>query len=334
MDSPGPATKVLSIVGAGRSGTTILASILGEVPGVVAAGEIRWLWQRGVLEHRSCGCSEPPARCPVWSTVIERVLATPPDADLARLPLLGEILGRQTELDSPRNRLRVIRSADGRGGTWPALDRMREVAEQVCAGLVAATQADVVVDTSKRAQDAAVWAALRSVDHYVLHIVRDPRAVAFSWRRRKPAGPGEVERTMSSRRLLSSVKRWTENCLGAELLRRQLPPHRWLFVRYEDFAAAPRPTVARMLDLLSLSADPPFVGDRTVTLRTNHIVAGNPSRFRTGPVHVRADTEWKRAMTQRDQATVAALTLPLLVKYGYPLRIPRTRDAAAPSTGD
>jgi len=334
MDSSGPATKVLSIVGAGRSGTTILASILGEVPGVVAAGEIRWLWQRGVLEHRSCGCSEPPARCPVWSTVLGRILATPPDTDHARLPLVGEILRSQRELSSPRNRLRVIRSADGRGGTWLALDRMREVTEQVCAGLVEATHADVVVDTSKRAQEAAVWASLPSIDHYVLHIVRDPRAVAYSWRRRKPAGPGEVQRTMSTRRLLSSVKRWTENCLGAEMLRRQLPPHRWLFVRYEDFAAEPRPTVARMLELLSLSAHPPFDGDRTVTLGSNHIVAGNPSRFRTGPVRIRADTEWKREMTQRDQATVAALTLPLLVKYGYPLRIPRPGGPAAASTED
>src|SRR3712207_8311753 len=39
---------------------------------------------------------------------------------------------------------------------------------------------------SKRALDAAVLAALDTIDHYVLHIVRDPRAVAHSWRRAKP----------------------------------------------------------------------------------------------------------------------------------------------------
>src|SRR4051794_7526949 len=37
----GDQVTVLSVVGAGRSGTTVLASILGEVPGCAGAGEIR-----------------------------------------------------------------------------------------------------------------------------------------------------------------------------------------------------------------------------------------------------------------------------------------------------
>jgi hypothetical protein len=40
--------KTLSIVGAGRSGTTVLASILGEVEGIGSAGELRWLWEHGM----------------------------------------------------------------------------------------------------------------------------------------------------------------------------------------------------------------------------------------------------------------------------------------------
>jgi hypothetical protein len=47
MSSPQTSLKVLSIVGAGRSGTTVLASILGEVGGFASAGELRWLWERG-----------------------------------------------------------------------------------------------------------------------------------------------------------------------------------------------------------------------------------------------------------------------------------------------
>ena len=66
---------MLSIVGPGRSGTTVLAGILGEADGVVDVGELRWLWQRGLLERRSCGCGLPVAECPVWSSVVARVLA-------------------------------------------------------------------------------------------------------------------------------------------------------------------------------------------------------------------------------------------------------------------
>lgn len=313
-------TTVLSVVGAGRSGTTILASVLGELPAVFAAGEIRWLWQRGVLENRSCGCSLPPLQCPVWSAVVERVLGTAADHDLAHLPALTEILRSQREVTALRSRRRVIRSATDGEGAWPALDVMREVTAQVCQALVEATDATVIVDTSKRAQEAAVFAALDSIDHYVLHIVRDPRAVAYSWRRSKSAGPGTNHRTMGTRGLLASVQRWTENSLGAELLRRRLPADRWLSVRYEDFAADPRSVVTRVAAHLGLTAASPFDAAGRITLGTNHIVAGNPSRFRTGSVQIRADTEWRREMTQRDKLSIALLTLPLLLRYRYPVR--------------
>ncbi len=313
-------TKVLSIVGAGRSGTTILASVLGENPGVLAAGEIRWLWQHGVIEGRPCGCALPPLRCPVWSIPLQRLLTPGPDGEAARSPELSAILTSQQEVTSLKNRRRVIRSVDARTENWPALEHLRAVTAQICASLVQATGSTVIVDTSKRAQEAAVFASIASIDHYVLHVVRDPRAVAYSWRRSKPAGPGAADQTMGTRGLLSSVKRWTENSVGAELLRRRLPPERWLFLRYEDFAAEPESTVARVTDHLGIGARTPFADDRSITLHRNHIVAGNPSRFRIGPVTIEADTEWRQGMTQRDQVAVVALALPLLLRYGYPVR--------------
>ena len=43
------------------------------------------------------------------------------------------------------------------------------------------------------------------------------------------------------------MARWTENSLCAEVLRRYVPPERWMFLRYEDFAARPQETVAAIL---------------------------------------------------------------------------------------
>jgi hypothetical protein len=181
----------------------------------------------------------------------------------------------------------------------------------------------VIVDSSKRAQDAAVLAGLDGIDHYVLHMVRDPRAVVFSWQRRKTIRVAVETRDMATRGLLSSVLRWTENSLGAELLRRRIPRDRWMFLRYEDFAAAPRATVARIIEFLGEQADPPFLDDRNVVLGQNHTVAGNPNRFRTGPVTVSADDEWRRALPRRRQSAVRALTWPFLLRYGFPLRARR-----------
>src|ERR1700722_7728096 len=61
---------VVYLAGTGRSGSTVLANILGEVDGVFAAGELRYLWQRGLKEGRLCGCGLPVRESPVWSRVL------------------------------------------------------------------------------------------------------------------------------------------------------------------------------------------------------------------------------------------------------------------------
>ncbi|MEP6665258.1 MAG: sulfotransferase [Nocardioidaceae bacterium] len=302
-------------MGAGRSGTTVLASILSEVEGFASAGELRWLWKRGVSEQRPCGCGEIPERCPVWSPVIAQTLSL---SAAGQAPwTLQEIIRSQEEIASTRNRIRVLRSARGGHSDWEELSRVRAVTRSACQALADVTESRVVIDTSKRPHDAAVIAALDDVEHYVLHVIRDPRAVVHSWRRAKTFSVAGETRTMGTRRLPSTVRRWIASCLGAELLRRQLPVSRWLRLRYEDFSQDPRTAVDQILRLLGEHGRTPFENDDTVLLHPNHIVAGNPSRFTIGSVKIQADEEWRSQMTRRDQRLVELATKPLMRRYGY-----------------
>jgi Sulfotransferase family len=314
----GDQVTVLSVVGAGRSGTTVLASILGEVPGCAGAGEIRWLWQRGVLDGRPCGCGQKPTECPVWSQVIERCLSTPGPDGVP--PTVETIVAAQQELGERRNHRRVLRSAADGGEEWEALGLLRHVTGIAVRTFAEATGANVVIDTSKRPLDAAVMAQVKGVDHYVLHVLRDPRAVAHSWRRAKSFSIGEKTRTMGTRRLPSTVRRWVGSAIETEALRRQLPQRHWLRLRYEDFCAEPAGSMDRLLAMMGVAGRPPFEDDATVRLRPNHIVAGNPSRFTVGSVRIRVDEEWRTAMSRRDRLLVATSTWPLLRRYGYPWR--------------
>ena len=323
MSDAGGALKVLSVVGAGRSGTTVLASLLDEVDGVTSAGELRWLWERGVRDRRPCGCGRAPEECPVWGPVVTgsrehlTTLAPPRTVD--------DLIAAQHALKRPSAFPRVLRTVtdagagdgadDGAGLTDLAL--VQGAMAGVCRALAHTTGASVVVDISKRPLDAAVLAGVPDLDTYVLHVVRDPRAVVHSWRRAKTfSAAGEV-RTMGTRGLASSVRRWTGNALFAEALRRRYPPERWLHLRYEDFAARPRATTEQVLDFLGVRAATSFTDARTARLRPNHIVAGNPSRFTTGDVTIRQDDAWTREMPRRDQRVVVGLTLPLLYRYRY-----------------
>lgn len=321
MSTDRPRLKVLSMVGAGRSGTTVLASILGEVEGVLSAGELRWLWERGVLAGRPCGCGAPPAECPLWGPVIERAVQDLGGRDVRETA--QRIVAAQHEVGRRKNLPRVLASAGGRPSDWPALRLVQQATAAACEALVHTTGMLTLVDTSKRPIDAAIVASVPGIDHYVLHIVRDPRAVAHSWSRVKTFTAAGSTRTMGRLGARSTARRWVTNALAAELLLRRTPPERWLRLRYEDFAAEPRPRVDAILSFLGHGGPAPFLDDQTVLLGPNHIVSGNPNRFTTGEVTIRPDDEWRRQMPAPKQRGVALAAFPLMVRYGYLGRRPR-----------
>lgn len=303
--------KVLSVVGAGRSGTTVLASILGEVDGVVSAGELRWLWERGVLGGRPCACGAPPSACPVWAPVVRAAQEAVAGRSAAEVVRAQHAVARRSSFP------RALRAARDGAADWPEMDLVRRAYGAALTALADVSGAHLAVDISKRPIDAAVVAGLSGVDHYVLHLVRDPRAVVHSWRRGKTFEAAGQTLSMGTRGLPSTVRRWAGNSLWAEGLRRTVPADRWMHLRYEDLAASPRAQVARLLDFLGEPGRPPFLDERTVLLGPNHIVAGNPSRFTTGEVTVRPDEEWRHRMPVRDQRLVEALALPLMLHYRY-----------------
>jgi hypothetical protein len=94
---------------------------------------------------------------------------------------------------------------------------------------------------------------------------------------------------------------------------------RFMRLRYEDFIAEPRESVQRIVQMMGMG-DPelPFSDASTVVLAPNHTVAGNPDRLRSGPVVIRRDAG-KSRLGGRDQAIVTGLTMPLLLRFGYPL---------------
>ena len=101
-------------------------------------------------------------------------------------------------------------------------------------------------------------------------------------------------------------------------------------MRYEDFTAAPAGTLGRIAAFAGLPGPPPDgppltagvldtdeAGRWWAELRATHTASGNPMRFTTGRVPVRRDDRWQAAMLASKRRTVTALTLPLLMRYGY-----------------
>ena len=64
--------RVLYLGGLGRSGTTLVERLLGELPSVCALGEVVHLWQRDVLNDERCGCGAKFSACTFWKRVGEQ----------------------------------------------------------------------------------------------------------------------------------------------------------------------------------------------------------------------------------------------------------------------
>jgi hypothetical protein len=313
-------TRVLYVLGWGRSGSTVLANILGEIEGFFAVGELHYLWERGLLEGRLCGCGRTAEACEIWSEILRRV-GVGSQVDPA------EVTGWLRDTLRIRQTPRLLRLRRGVPLAPPALARYAALTERVYAEVREVTGARVVVDSSKIPADAALLPLLPGVDPYYVQLVRDPRAVAFSWARVKDHRDPNAPAVMVRHGTLDSGANWTTWNLLAEGLARKVGPGRFLRVRYEDLVAQPRTTVATIARMVGAAeAELPFEDEHTARLGPNHTVSGNPDRFRTGPTTLRSDDEWMRAQAAQDRWITTALALPLMRRYRYPVRL-RTASA-------
>lgn len=313
--------KVLYIVGWGRSGSTILDNILGQVDGFFSGGELYYVWDRGLVQNRRCGCGVPFRECEVWRQILARA-STRLDASAPH-----ELIRLARESTRTRHLASHLLGRHQTSSTY------REALHGLYGAIADTTGARVIVDSSKSPSYAAVLGGVEGFDLRLVHLVRDPRATAYSWSRRKLTPDEERLRHMRRHGAVASSVMWDAWNAAAKLLWRG-EPDRYLMLRYEDFLAFPQESVRRVVEFAGEPArELPFASDRTVRLEPNHTVSGNPSRFRTGLVELEPDQEWVAAMRRRDRALATAVASPLLRRFGYPIRpqcrAPREKEVLA-----
>jgi hypothetical protein len=296
--------KVLFIGGYGRSGSTLLDRILGSIDGFVSVGELRHIWQEGYGENRLCGCGTHFAECPFWTAVTQRAFGGRDRLDLERVLAAKARVDRYQRLPQL---VTGIAGAQWRGElAWYTL-QLRALYDAIAEESGAA----VIVDSSKDVSHGYVLGRIQPpIDLRLLHLVRDSRAVAHSWQRKKfnPGSGRDMDRFSITR---TSAEWVAINALTS--LARWLGHGHYTRLRYEDLVASPRHAVERIC--ASVGEPDRFVpvdDAGHIELAPSHTAAGNPMRFTSGPTAIRADEEWRAAMPRASRRLVTALTLPVL----------------------
>ncbi len=308
----GTRPRVLYLGGLGRSGTTLLERMLAELPGVCSLGEVVHLWRRGLGEDERCGCGEPFSRCPFWTQVGEVAFGGWAMVDRAR------VLELQSTIDRTR-RIPQLAFTSGNSALTRQCAEYADYYRRLYAAAAEVSGSAVVVDSSKNSSLAFCLRQPRRIDLRVLHMVRDSRGVAYSWTKRvqRPDRVGD-ESFMTQYSPWSAALLWDAHNLSFDLLRRLGTPT--LLVRYEELLTGPRQglaDIARFAGVPAGDASFTFVNDTDVTLKPTHTVSGNPMRFQTGQISLHRDDEWRTKFPARRRRLVSAVTLPLLLRYGY-----------------
>jgi hypothetical protein len=303
--------RVLYVGGAGRSGSTLLGQVLGQVPGFVHVGELVFVWRRGVLDNQLCGCGQPFLDCPFWTAVGEQAFGgwSNADADAA------ETQQRQVERSRHIPALLVPQTSSSfRSQLAGYVERMAAL----YAAVKQVSGATVIVETSKGPSHALMLRRVHDLDLLVCLLVRDSRGVAYSWTRRKRRhevqGDDAFMDTYSMRRTAAEWTSFNAAFTAAPAL--GIPLQR---IKYEDFIAQPDRAVRRLVGFAAGPGIevPDIFGPGTVRLAADHSMAGNPIRFTSGEVALRADEEWRSAMPAGQRRAMTLITAPWLLRYGY-----------------
>jgi hypothetical protein len=306
---------VLYIGGYGRSGSTVLAQTLGQIPGFIYVGELWHVWYRGIRDNERCGCGQFFNSCEFWRAVGEEAFGGWENVDVEKMVELGPHLERRrytphyalaAKTNVRSRKVNILLEECG-----PTLERLYRAIQMV-------SGAGVIVDSSKRFSYAALLSLLPFADLRVVHLVRDSRAVAYSWGRTKRSPAVVGGRLMPRMSPAHASRAWSI----------QNYPYTFFWglahlsrLRYEDFVSNPKVYLAETLVRVGFDDEVDRLHDvisgRQIYPSIDHTVSGNPGRFRTGSIELQPDEEWKVNMRGADKNIVTALTAPLLLKYGY-----------------
>jgi len=298
---------IVYIAGYGRSGSTIFDMLFNMHSAIMGAGELARIFDQW-NQKQKCSCGEYYQDCAFWSQVMAKFQTELPDItleDAARITLSVEKVTNLWRFSA--NRFCSMEKMYGR--IWRIL----------LEAIVTVNNAPVVVDSSKSTRVVTArplaLAKFSQIPVKIIHLVRDPRAVTWSYlrgsNRKLEAGEpakmrGGVPRVVLSWMITNAFVQFGLTKWQGEIIR----------VRYEDLVINPIPQLERLAQGLHLDLD-----GITEQLQHNkpimpgHGVAGNRLR-RMGVQQLRLDDEWRTHLSAFDRNLVRA-SWPLAHTYGY-----------------
>lgn len=288
--------KLVYIAGSGRSGSTLLARILGEIDGCINIGEaLRWWYDLERMgRSRPCACGRMVDECSFWKDFSELV---PESVQVFATKYI---------------RIRYIPFIALMKNTSWFRDEWTQYLNSVKRFLYhiqKKTKKDVIIDSSKNAANLFAVMQIPEINPYVIHLVRDSRAVVSSWTKPKADLKGYP--------VYKPISWWISYNLSVDMLKPKL--HHYYRLRYEDFVREPAEYLKEIAAFLDLNhqiedLEKRIREEKKVYLSINHMLGSNPDREQSGDIEIRPR---KYTLSTFYWFLTTMFTIPMLIKYRY-----------------
>ena len=294
--------KLIYLAGSGRSGTTLLGALLSEAQGAVGVGEPAFIFTKN-LNQNICTCEKKLEDCDFWGAILREDFQTASFQEAA-VPGQRSLLFVSQVIGIMLGRKDIIHKE--------YLCQLKKLYTAV----YRASGAEVIIDESK---SQAYLFALKACDFFdlrVVHVLRDPRAVAFSWQRKKVNG----NRNMGKLPWHISARVWLAQQFLFLFLPLLVPEGHYQRVRYEDFIEEPKTAFGELLEKTGLKVQEPVLSDSDFQItHINHFILSNISPPKLGENKFYKDMEWQKSMPFSAKMLVTLICWPMMLVYGYPI---------------
>ncbi len=314
--------KIILIASAGRSGSTLFERIIGEMNDFFPLGEVNHIWKRSFIENQLCSCGKPFKECKFWQEITKKFLT-----DLKYDP--NSILKLQRSVGRLRH-LPYLLFPKLRPPKYEyLLYNYMKILEKFYRIIDENVNHKILIDSSKIPTHAFILNEI-GINIYLVHLIRDSRAVTYSWQRKKKRP--EIYWTnvyMSQYSIIKAIQDWMLKNLLIEYFKIKVKHHKT--ISYELFSQFPKTTIIKLIKWLKIDFSENkinfFKNEKIVFLkRIIHTVSGNPIRFKKGKIEIKTDTEWMYNMPLLKKYMVSILTYPLLIYYKYRLNFFKSYD--------
>lgn len=300
-------TDVLYIGGSGRTGSTFLSMLLTQNDDMHNVGQFRD-FAKSMRRNSFCTCKSKLRECDYWSQVLANVNIRRPLVQLTE----GYAAFR-TDVNAHRdwaNPALQARLRTDHARYLKQLGKLYSTARDMAGGRM-------LVDSSKSPELVYAMVLSDTITPYLLNLVRDPRAVAISWAKRRG-----IDEEGTDEYLRKRTREWKTR---QELLGKfeQIDPERFMLLRYESLTAAPRETIARVLGWVGRkTATDNFSSDRDAAVTWDNLHLCPPInegvlKARRTEITIQAADSWQDPSLSQARAVVERIAFPSATHYGY-----------------